>query len=94
MPLFSKKKESNVEEVSYEIFGGFIITKNESGYEIKWKNPIPSTITVPFEPIIDANVKTSREENTIRVLSTECKLTLIKKKEGTETKISQLWGFS
>jgi len=93
MPLFGKKKEPEVEQTSFEIFGGFTITKNATGYEIKWKNPIPSTITVSPEPVIDANVKTSQEGDTTRILSTECKLTITKKGGGTEAKISPLWSF-
>ncbi len=92
MPLFGKKKDPSIEQTSYEIFGGFTITKNAAGYEIKWKNPNPSSITVSPEPVIDANVKTSQEGDTTRILSTECKLTITKKGGSTEANVSQLWG--
>ncbi|MBS7614935.1 hypothetical protein KEJ18_04310 [Candidatus Bathyarchaeota archaeon] len=91
MPLFGKKKEPEVEQTSYEIFGGITITKNSAGYEIRWKNPIPSTITVSPKPQIDANIKTSQEGDMIRILSTECKLIITKRQGVTEAKISPLW---
>jgi hypothetical protein len=92
MPLFGKKKEPDVEQSSYEIFGGFTITKNSDSYEIKWKSPYPMSITVLPEPAIDANVKTSREGDVIQILSTECKLTITKKEGNMEARISLLWG--
>ena len=92
MPLFGKKKESDVEQTSYEIFGGFTITKNQAGYEIRWKDPNPTSITVLPEPTIDENVKTNREGDIIKILSTECKLTITKKEGSMEARVSQLWG--
>ncbi|MBS7657302.1 MAG: hypothetical protein QXI71_05985 [Candidatus Bathyarchaeia archaeon] len=91
MPLFGKKKEPEIEQTSYEIFGGITITKNSAGYEIKWKNPIPSTIIVSPKPLIDANIKTSQEGDITRILTTECKLTITKRDGITEAKISPLW---
>ena len=94
MPLFGKKKESDVEQTSYEIFGGFMITKNQAGHEIRWKDPNPMSITVVPEPAIDENVKTNREGDVIKILSTECKLTITKKNGNVEARVSQLWGSS
>jgi hypothetical protein len=91
MPLFGKKKEPEVEQSSYEIFGGFTITKNPAGYEIKWKSPYPMSIIVLPEPAIDANVKTSREKDVIQILSTACKLTITKKEGSMEARVSPLW---
>ena len=92
MPLFGKKKESDVEQTSYEVFGGLTITKNQSGYEIRWKNPNPTSITVLPEPVIDANVKTSKDGDLLQILTTECKLIITKKGGSTEARVSHLWG--
>jgi hypothetical protein len=92
MPLFGKKKVPEVEQTSYEIFGGFTITKNQAGYELKWKNPNPTSITVLSEPKIDKNVKTEREGDLIKILTTECKLMISKKGGSIEAHVSQLWG--
>jgi hypothetical protein len=92
MPLFGKKKEPEVEQTSYEVFGGFTITKNPAGYEIRWKNPNPTSITVLSEPKIDENIKTEREGDITRILTTECKLTISKKGGSIEAHVTQLWG--
>jgi len=94
MPLFGKKKEPAIEQISYEIFGGITIIKNSAGYEIRWKNPVPSTIMVSPKPLIDADIKTSQEGDITRILSTECKLIITKKEGITEAKISSLWSLS
>jgi len=100
MRLFGrKKKESKVEELSYEIFGGFTIKKTPSGYELTWRNPNLTTLNVKSdlttlnvksEPIIDDAVQTKREGDTIQVLTTECVLKLIKENGDMKAYISKL----
>jgi len=91
MRLFGKKKKPQVQEVTYEIFGGFTITKTPTGYEVKWRSPNLTTITVNSPPVIDEDVQTKREGDIIHVLSTECKLKLTTKEEGkTEAHISKI----
>ena len=91
MRLFGrKKKESKVEELSYEIFGGFTIKKTPSGYELTWRNPNLTTLNVKSEPIIDDAVQTRREGDTIQVLTTECVLKLIKENGEMKAYISKL----
>ena len=89
MRLFGKKKKKpQVQEHSYEIFGGFTITKTDRGYEITWRSPNLTTITVDSEPVIEENVQTKREGNQIQVLSPECRLKIITKEETTEAHIA------
>ena len=91
MRLFGRKnKESKVEELSYEIFGGFTIKKTPSGYELTWRNPNLTTLNVKSEPIIDDAVQTRREGDTIQVLTTECVLKLIKENGEMKAYISKL----
>jgi len=90
MRLFGKKKEPKVQEVSYEIFGGFTIKKIPSGYELTWRSPNVTTLRVSSEPIIDDDVQIKREDETIRILTTECKLRLITKDGKTEAHISKI----
>jgi hypothetical protein len=89
MRLFGKKKRNNdVQENSYEIFGGFSITKREGGYEITWRSPNLTTITVFSEPIIDENVQTNHDGNMTKVLSMQCKLLIRTEKGETKAQIS------
>ena len=91
MRLFGrKKKESEVQETDYEIFGGFTIKKTPSGYEITWRSPNITTLNVSSEPIIDEEVQISREGDTIKVLTTECKLKLITKNGDAKVYISKI----
>jgi len=91
MRLFGrKKKEPKVQEVSYEIFGGFTIKKIPSGYELTWRSPNVTTLRVSSEPVIDDDVQIKREDDTIQVLTTECRLKLITKDGETEAHISKI----
>jgi len=91
MRLFGrKKKEPQVQELSYEIFGGFTIKKISSGYEITWRSPNLTTLNVNSEPIIDENVQTKREGDTIKILTTECQLKLIKENGDMKAYISKI----
>ncbi|RJS82971.1 hypothetical protein CW706_06515 [Candidatus Bathyarchaeota archaeon] len=91
MKLFGrKKKESEIQEFSYEIFGGFIINKTSTGYEIVWRSPNLTTLNVDSEPVIDEEVKIKREKDTIQVLTTECKLRVVKKSGETKAYISKI----
>jgi len=91
MRLFGrKKKEPEVQEIEYEIFGGFTIKKSPSGYEITWRSPNITTLNVNSEPIIDDDVQTTREGDIIKVLTTECRLKLIKKNGDMEAHISKI----
>jgi len=91
MRLFGgKKKEPKVQEMDYEIFGGFTIKKTPSGYEITWRSPNVTTLNVKSEPTIDDDVQTRREGDIIEVLTTECKLKLITKDGDTKAYISKI----
>jgi len=91
MRLFGrKKKESTVQESTYEIFGGFTIKKTSSGYEITWRSPNITTLNVNSEPIIDDDVQIRHEGDTIQVLSTQCRLKLIMENGNTKVHISKL----
>jgi len=91
MRLFGrKKKEPEVQELSYEIFGGFTIKKTSSGYEITWRSPNITTLNVRSEPVIDNDVQIKREDDTIQVLTTGCKLKLIKENGDTKAHISKI----
>lgn len=91
MRLFGrKKKEPEVQEISYEIFGGFTIKKTSSGYEITWRSPNITTLNVRSEPVIDDDVQIKREDDTIQVLTTECKLKLIKENGDMKAHISKI----
>jgi len=91
MRLFGrKKKEPEVQEIDYEIFGGFTIKKTSSGYEITWRSPNLTTLNVKSEPIIDDDVQTRREGDEIKVLTTACKLKLITKNGDTKAYISKI----
>jgi len=90
MRLFGRKKKPEVQEIDYEIFGGFTIKKTESGYEITWRSPNITTLNVKSEPIIDDDVQTTREGDTIKVLTTECKLKLITKNGDMKAYISKI----
>lgn len=92
MKLFGKKKESKPSENIYEceIFGGFTITRKPGGYEIMWKSPNVTTISVQTMPVISSDVQTREENGKIHVLTTECKLKLITREGKTETRISKI----
>ena len=91
MRLFGrKKKEPAIQEFSYEIFGGFTIRKVPDGYEIVWRSPNLTTLNVNSEPAIDEDVEIKREGDTIQVLTTECKLRVIRKDGETKAYISKL----
>lgn len=92
MRLFSKKKEPKSSEnmYEYEIFGGLTITRKPGGYEIMWKSPNVTTISVQTMPVIGSDVQTREENGKIHVLTTECKLKLITRDGTTETYISKI----
>jgi len=89
MRLFGKKK-LQVQESSYEIFGGAIIKKVDDVYEISWKGSHPMTVQVSSQPIIDSNVKTKQEGEIIRITSPQCKLKITTENEKSEAFISEL----
>ena len=91
MRLFRRrKKESTVQESTYEIFGGFTIKKTPSGYEITWRSPNITTLNVNSEPVIDSDVQIRREGDVMQVLSTQCRLKLTIEKGNTKVHISNL----
>jgi len=92
MRLFGrkKKKEPEVQEIDYEIFGGFTIKKTSSGYELTWRSPNITTLNVKSKPIIDDDVQIRREGDVINVLTTECKLKLITEDGDMKAYISKI----
>lgn len=90
MKLFGKKKKPQAQVSSYEIFGGFTITKKPAGYEVRWRSPNVTTITVHSPPVIDENVQIRREGDTVQVLTTECKLRITTEQGRTEARVSKI----
>ncbi len=90
MRFFGKKKTPEVQENTYDIFGGFAITKRPGGYEITWRSPNLTTITVHSLPAIGEGVEIEREGENIRVLTTTCKMTLTSKEGRVEARISKI----
>lgn len=91
MKLFGKKKEEKgpqVEETMHEIFGGFMVTKKPEGYEIVWRSPNLTSITVSSQPVIEETVQVKQEGNKIQGLTNGCKLKITKKEGKTEAHIS------
>jgi hypothetical protein len=83
MKLVGKKKAApQAHTDSYDVYGGITVTKNDAGYEIKWRSPNLTSIIVPSEPLIDSDVEIEENGNQIKVTLTECKLKLTTK-EGT-----------
>ena len=89
MKLFRKKKPE-IQESSYEIFGGAVIKKADTGYEISWKAGHPMSVTVQSMPEIDSNVKTELEGDVIRITSWQCKLKIVSKDGDMKAFISEL----
>lgn len=90
MGLFGRKnKIKKFQEASYEVFGGFSITKNPAGYEIIWRSPNLTTIIVDSEPYIDEKVEIQRKGNKTRILSTQCKLKIKMDNGATKAYISK-----
>jgi len=65
-------------------------SKRSSGYELTWRSPNVTTLRVSSEPVIDDDVQIKREDDTIQVLTTECRLKLITKDGETEAHISKI----
>ena len=89
MKLFRKKKPE-VQESSYEIFGGATIKETDTGYEIAWKTGHPMSVTVQSIPEIDTSVKTEREGDVVRITSFQCKLKIVSKDGDMKAFISEL----
>ena len=85
-----KKKEPQAQVSSYDIFGGFTITKGLAGYEIKWRSPNVTTITVHSPPVIDEDVQTRHEGDRVQVLTTSCKLRITTEQGRTEARVSKI----
>ncbi len=85
-----KKKEEERAEESYEIYGGAMITKVGGRYEIKWKSPMVTTVTVSSPPEIDKDVVTSREGDVTRIETHDCKLKIVKEEGKTRALISKI----
>jgi len=89
MKLFGKKKPE-VQESSYEIFGGATIKKMEAGYEVTWKGAHPMSVRFASMPEIDGAVKTKTEGDAIRITSPQCKLKIVTQSGNTKASISEL----
>jgi hypothetical protein len=81
MPFGKKKKEEPTKETSYEIFGGALIRKTPSGYEITWHSPMLTTIVVDEEPRIEAGVSYVKDGDSLRIEAPECKLRVIREND-------------
>jgi len=89
LKLFGKKKPQ-VEELSYEIFGGATIKKMEDGYEVAWKGSHPMSIKFSSLPEIDNDVKTEQDGQMIRITSHQCKLKVTTENGGMKASITEL----
>ena len=91
MRLFGKKKkEPGAQMSSYDVFGGFTITKGPAGYEIRWRSPNVTTITVHSPPVLDDDIQTEREGDTVQVLTTGCKLRIVTEQGKTEARVTKI----
>jgi len=90
MRLFGKKKDSEAKETIHEIFGGCAVRKNQAGYEITWRSPHITTVTVSSPPTIDDDVQTKRNGDETQVLSTDCKLKIVTREGDKEAHISRI----
>jgi len=88
--FWGKKKGGERAEESYEIYGGATITKVGSRYEIKWKSPMVTTITVSSPPEIDKDVITSQEGDVTRIETHDCRLKIIKEEGRTRALIAKM----
>ncbi len=88
MRLFGKKKPE-VQESSYEIFGGATIKKMEDGYEIAWKGSHPMSVKFSSLPEIDSDIETEQKGDTIRITSQQCRLKIIIKNGDMKAFISR-----
>jgi len=89
MKLFGKKKPE-VQEMSYEIFGGATIKKAEDSYEVAWKGAHPMSIKFSSMPEVDSAVKSEQHGETIRITSHQCKLKIVTKNGDMKGFISEL----
>jgi len=85
-----KKKEPGAQMSSYDVFGGFTITKGPAGYEIRWRSPNVTTITVHSPPVLDDDIQTEREGDTVQVLTTGCKLRIVTEQGKTEARVTKI----
>jgi len=85
-----KKKEPGAQMSSYDVFGGFTITKGPAGYEIRWRSPNVTTITVHSPPVLDNDIQTEREGDTVKVLTTGCKLRIVTEQGKTEARVTRI----
>jgi len=90
--LFGRKRESKGEEAvyEYEVFGGLTITRKPGGYEIMWRSPNITTISVQSMPVISEDVQAKYEGDTIHILTNECKLRVVMREGKTEAYISKI----
>lgn len=88
--FWGKKRGEERAEESYEIYGGATITKVGSRYEIKWKSPMVTTVTVSSPPEVDVDVLTSREGDILRIETHDCRLKIVKEEGKTRANISKL----
>ena len=91
MPLWGKKgKQEEDQSFSYEIFGGATITEEGGRYEVSWKSPMVTTVTVSSPPEIGEGVKHSRQGSTVRIEAGECRLRVLKRGGETLAFISKM----
>ncbi|MEM2936853.1 MAG: hypothetical protein QW231_06735 [Candidatus Bathyarchaeia archaeon] len=85
-----KKKEGEGAEEFYEIYGGATIRRVGNGYEIRWKSPMVTTVTVSSPPEIDKDVLTSLEGDVTRIETHDCRLKIVKEGGKTRALISKI----
>lgn len=91
MKLWGKKKgEERAQESFYEIFGGATITRVGDQYEITWKSPMVTTVTVSSPPEIDQCVKHTRQGEIVRIEADGCRLKIAIKGGETLASFSEL----
>jgi len=90
MRLWGKKKEEKAQESFYEIFGGATITRVGDQYEITWKSPMVTTVTVSHPPEIGQGVKHTRQGDIFRIEADGCRLKIATKGGKTLASFSEL----
>ena len=88
MRLFGKSQKNKINKSIYEIVGGAIIRRINSGYEISWKSPQPASITTLSRPVIENSVNFEEKNSIIYITSTMCKLTITTSENDVEAKIT------
>ncbi|RLI37403.1 hypothetical protein DRO55_01415 [Candidatus Bathyarchaeota archaeon] len=78
MRLFRRKKKgSEPQETTIEVYGGAIVTKLERGYEMTWRSPNLTSIRLTSPPVIEEGIQVTHEGENMRIDSPQFKLKIV-----------------